>query len=177
MTSQNELVELLESKAYDQLIKKAKAKLNKDPKNQEVLNLLGYGYAFSNHTDEALEVFKKLQKLAPNDEQIDKTIGHLYSAKKKYEKALSYYEKVLIKEPKETGVLSLVVRFLSDINFNLTPEKSKSLTYLLETQINGSQLDEECQKAYQTLQLFNKKYAEYPTAKIFQDRIFWKESH
>ena len=78
---------LVDSGAYDQALPKLQA-LDKDsPNNPDVLNLMGFTYRKTGHTDEALDYYNRALNLEPKHLGANEYLGELYLELKQPDKA------------------------------------------------------------------------------------------
>ena len=73
--------------------------LNIEPKNINCLNYLGTLLAQTNRKNDAEEVFLKATKIDPNNPFLNNNLGNIYNENGKLDKAISYYEKVILFKP------------------------------------------------------------------------------
>ena len=78
---------LVDSGAYDQALPKLQ-ELDKDsPNNPDVLNLMGFTYRKTGHTDEALDYYNRALNLEPKHLGANEYLGELYLELKQPDKA------------------------------------------------------------------------------------------
>jgi predicted Zn-dependent protease len=78
---------LVDSGAYDQALPKLQTLDQQSPNNPDVLNLMGFTYRKTGHTDQALDYYNRALNLEPKHLGANEYLGELYLELKQPDKA------------------------------------------------------------------------------------------
>lgn len=87
-------------KQFDQALEELNIARQMDPKNSEILNLMGIVHLQCNRYNTARTCFKRAISLNDKDPRAYNNLGSIYHTRKQYKTAIKYYKKAVEKDPK-----------------------------------------------------------------------------
>ncbi|RZL32154.1 MAG: tetratricopeptide repeat protein [Pedobacter sp.] len=113
----------------EKIIPYLEAELKKQPKNENLLRLMGFHYLQVNNTTVSEKYYREALAVNPSCARCYLNIGRIYATKNDFKQAVTYLDKALIIAPKDDLILSNRAQFKERIgdNFGALADHDKAI--------------------------------------------------
>lgn len=100
------IIRLYQAGRFPEVVDATSKLLKRDPKSLGLWNLQGASYAAMNDLGNALKSFRRAEKIAPRNADVNNNIGNILSSAKRFEEAEKYFKRAVQARPNFASALA-----------------------------------------------------------------------